>query len=149
MVLICGCSQKNKTKPIVDNIAFTAKITINSSEYIGDASIENSVINIDIKEPETIKGLLLSIDKNGIQAKFNGVSYNSAIDSLPHSAFGVAIYDVIGDIADKNVVYNDENCKIEGKVAAGKYAFVFSPTGLPLYLEFENIKIEFNNVSLK
>ena len=149
--IICGCSQKRQVKPILNNIAFTALADYNSDKYNVDATITDGALNLIVNEPEKIKGFVLQIDKNNVKAEYKGISYDSDIDSLPQAAIARLLFNIVDDISDKNLICSNENCEIIGEVDDIQYNFIFSPAGLPLSLNIEdiNLKIEFSNVTLK
>ena len=151
LLFLCGCSNKRTVQPILNNISFTAVVEYNSNNYNADVTILNESLNMVVIEPKEISGLMFSVDKSGVTAEFNGISQNVDINSFSQGNVASIIFSVIDDIAQKNTVCGEENCEITGRVDDHQYRFSFSPTGLPLSLEFDdiNLKIKFNNVTLK
>lgn len=147
----CGCSQKRQVTPILNNISFTALVDYNNDKYNVDATITDGTLDLIVNEPDKIKGFVLQIDKNGIKAKYKDISYNSDINSLPQAAIARLLFNIVDDISNKNLECSNENCEIVGRVDEKQYNFIFSPAGLPLALNIEdiNLKIEFSNVTLK
>ena len=150
-LVLCGCTKTKHVKPVLNNILFTASITFNNSIFIADATLSEDVLELVVNEPQEIKGLILSISKNGVKAKFNDISYALDINSLPNGSAIQILFDIFKDIEGKNAVCNNENCLIQGKVNNYLYDFIFSPVGLPILLEIKdlNLKINFTNVTIK
>ena len=61
------------------------------------------------------------------------------------------IFDVINDVKNNEIVFDEFNGVINEEVEGYKYGFVFSPSGLPISLSVEDIDLEiyFKDVSLK
>ena len=148
---LCGCTVSKTVSPILDNILFTVNIDYAQDKYVADASIVDDTLNLVIREPEIISCLSLGFDENGLSAEFKGIKCTSEVDSLPQSAIIQVLYNVINDAVNKQLVYDDTNCRITGKVNEYKYEFVFSPSGLPLKIEIEDFDLlfYFSNVSLE
>ncbi len=151
LFLCCGCSKSNTVTPILDNISFIALIRCDEQEFTCDVTIADSSLKLVVNEPKQIDGLTININKNGITAEFMGVSYTPDLNSMPQGAVAQVLFKVLNDAANKEVVCDDENCEITGRVDGYRYDFTFSPSGLPLLLEIDDfdIKIKFNNVALK
>lgn len=148
---LCGCSKPETTRPTLNNITFTAQIDYNECRYVCNVDVSDDIFNLVILEPKEIKDLILKIDKTSLVAEFMGVKYAPDINSLPHGVMIRIIYDVFMDAANKECFIKDKNCKIIGKVNEHDYKFSFSPSGLPLSFEIDDLdlKIVFNNVMVK
>ncbi len=151
LLLMCGCTAQKQVSPVIDNISFTADITYVEQNYVCDATILDSTLNLCVIEPENIKGLSLKIDKNGVTAEFKGIEHAMDVNSLPQNAVIQILFKILNDITDKTIDVSRENCEITGNIDGNKYLFVFSPSGLPISLKIDNLDIEikFNNVTLK
>lgn len=149
---LCGCGVKKSVTPVFDGISFLAEIDYGDNEFSCDTSICDDVLNLTVTEPQELKGLTLNITKSKLKYEFNGLSYDCEIQSLPNSAVIQVLYAVLNDIGDnKTVDYSQENCEIKSQTNGYDYIFEFSPSGLPISLEIDNMdfKIEFKNVTVK
>lgn len=151
LLLLCGCSQKKQVTPILDNISFVAKITYNDEKYECDSVINNNVLNLVVSQPEEIKDLSLTLDQNGVEANFKGVSFTPDVDSFPQGALAQILFDIFTDISEnKKADLKDDNCVINGKIDEHEYIFTFAPSGLPIRLTINDLDfvVEFNNVTI-
>lgn len=149
--LLCGCTSLKETNPIVNDIAFTANIKYQKQKYVCDIQSYNDGINLIIKEPQNIEGLVFDINKNGCKMEFEGLAQSYDIDLLPYNSFAQIIYDVFSEVATQTIDINNKNCEIEGNVNNKKYVFLFSPSGLPLSLEIKDLDfyVKFSSVTIK
>ena len=138
-------------KPIIENTTFVAEINYDDAQYVCDVEVLKDSLNLVVVEPDEINGLILKVDKNDFTAQYKGISYAPDFNNMPQSAVIQILYSIISDIKNKSIEFSDENGVIEGKVNSCEYEFAFSPSGLPLTLEIDDIdlKIEFKNVVLK
>lgn len=151
LLLLCGCANNKTVTPILNNISFTAEIDYGDTEFVGNATLSEGTLNLTVTEPQEIKDLILKLDKNGITAEFKGVTYTPDINSLPQGAIAQVLYDILNDIVgNKTANCDEENCEIKGRVNGYDYTFVFSPSGLPISLEIDDLDLEikFKNVTV-
>lgn len=151
VLLLCGCSKNTQVTPVIDNISFAAKITYGDDKYQCESTVKNDVLNLVVKEPDEIKDLSLTLDKNGVQANFKGVSFTPDLNSFPQGAVVQILFDILDDVSkNKNAELKGENCVIVGNVNDYEYTFTFAPTGLPIQLSVDEIEfvVEFNNVTI-
>lgn len=152
LLLLCGCAQKTTATLTTDNISFTAEIDYGDTEFTADVTLEQDALNLVVNEPQEIKGLILNFTKNGATAEFKDVTYTPDINTLPQGAIVQVLYDVLNDVtaSQNKAVCNEENCIINGKVNYYEYEFTFSPSGLPISLEIDDIDldIKFKNVTV-
>lgn len=151
LLLLCGCAQNVATTPVLNNISFGTEISYGESEYSADVSILDDVLNLTVTAPKEIKGLSLELDKNGIKAKFKGIPFDFETTSLSKGAVYQVVTDVLDDAKQKTAISDDNNCKITGDVDGYKYTFLFSPSGLPIELEIEELdfQMKFSNVTIE
>jgi len=125
--------------------------SFDDEKYIAQATLVNDVLNLTIEEPKNIKGLTIKMDKNGFTGHFNDVSRTFEANCLPQNAIFQILFNIIVEIKDKPLNCYEENCKIIGETRGYNYIFTFSPSGLPLKLQIDqlNLTINFNNVNLK
>ena len=150
-ICLCGCSKSTKAKPILNNISFVAEIDYGKEKFVCNTEISDDVIKLVVKEPIEIEDLCLTISQNGAEAELKGVTYTTDSDTLPKGSVIKILYNLIKDISEnKSADCDDENCKITGKSDDYKYDFIYSPSGLPISLEIEelDLKIEFKNVTV-
>ncbi len=149
-LLFCGCARLKPVKPVLKNISFTAQIECEDINCMVDGVTSDSGLKLTVRKPEKINGLMFEVDKNGITAGFKGVSYTVDVNTAPKGAVIKAMFDILKDVVNKKTVYNNDNCEINGNVNDHEYSFLFSPQGLPIKLEVEdiNLKVTFSNVTL-
>ena len=151
LLLLCGCGKPKAVTPALDNISFIAEIDYGDTEFAANASIAEDTLNLVVTKPQEIKDLTLNITKNGVTAEFKGVTYTPNINSIPGGAIAQVLYDILNDIAgNKTANCDEENCEIEGSVNGYQYEFTFSPSGLPISLQIDDLdlEIEFKNVTV-
>lgn len=150
---LCGCSEKTTVEPMLADISFVAEIKYDDNDFTADATISQDALNLVVTSPKEIKGFTLNISKNSTTAEFNGVKFDFDTNSLPYGAIAQVLCDVFDDIDTSNsaVVSGEENCVVDGRVNGYDYSFCFSPSGLPLSLQIDDIdlKINFKNVTIK
>ena len=152
LVMACLCSCKgSEIKPQLTGISFTAELTYFNETYVLEAQIDkDATLTANIKEPEAIKDLNLTVNDKGITAEYLGLKYEANEATLP---FSKTVWDVYlplrhiitgGAAADKNGI-------LEGQTEELKYRLTVSPTGLPQSLEITNKKLEirFYNIEIK
>ena len=151
LMLLCGCSPMETAKPVIENTSFVAQIDYNDSQYTCDVEVFEKSLNLTVVEPNEINGLKLKVDKNDITAEYKGISYTPDFNNMPQGAVIQILYSIIENIKNKTIEFSGENGAIQGEVNSCDYVFTFSPSGLPLTLEIDDIdlKIEFKNVALK
>lgn len=151
-VFLCGCSKKSTVAPIVNDISFEAEIEYDESQFICDVIIEENVFDITVTEPQNISDLRFVLSGDEVTVDFEGISYSKAIDDLSDNSVSKILFKVFSDINNgKFAEYDGENCKISGETDNYEYDFTFSPSGLPIDLEIDDLdlRIEFKNVTLK
>lgn len=151
LLLLCGCTKTKQVEPILNNISFTAQIEYGDDNFVCDTTLADNALNLIVVEPSEIGGLTLSFTKDSAQAEFNGITFNPDLDSIPQGAIAKVLLAVLNDVKAKTITCVDKNCEITSKVDDYKYKFIFSPSGLPILLEIDNLdlKINFNNVVVK
>lgn len=151
LLFVCGCSNVETTKPMLNNITFTAQVEYDEYKYVCNVDSSNNALNLVVLEPEEIKDLILRIDETSMLAEFKGIKYTIDVNLFPQCAMLRIIYDVFTDAASKECLLDDENCLTTGEIGGYVYELVFSPSGLPLSLSIEdlNLKMLFNNVIIK
>lgn len=151
LLLLCGCAEQKTVTPALDNISFTAEIDYGDTEFAANASITDGALNLVVTKPQEIKDLILNITKNGVTAEFKGVTYTPDTNTIPVGSVAQVLYDILNDIGgNKKANCNQENCEIEDSVNGYSYEFVFSPSGLPISLQIDDLdlEIEFKNVTV-
>ena len=136
--------------PVMQGVSFTADVEYGSNNYLADANMQNDILNLVVRSPEYINGLTLEISKDGTTAKFKGISYPIDATMYNESAMTRVLYCILNDVVDKKLIYDSENCVMDGKIDNYDYTFVFSPSGLPISLSVNDLDlyVKFSNVSL-
>ncbi len=146
--VLCGCAKPKNITPVLNNISFTSNILYEDQEFLCDVSIIENKISCTVNSPEQLKGLAFNVDQNNLSAEFMGLSYEYDLNSLPHGSIIKILFKILNDVTELEVLSTEKNCEIKGSTDGYKYEFVFSPSGLPIILKFENLdlQIKFNNV---
>lgn len=151
-VFLAGCSKSGSITPIVNNISFTAKIDYNGNDFVCECDIKDSDFDLTLLEPEKINGLNYSLSNNQITEEFCGVSNSKSVDEFSDNSVIIVLYNVFSRInSGKTGVNDDGNYDVTGTADNYEFKFVFSPSGLPVTLQVYdlNLKVDFNNVTLK
>lgn len=149
-LLLCGCARIRPVKPVLKNISFTAEIQCENINCVVDGITSDSGLKLTVKEPEKIEGLMFEVDKNGVTAGYKGISYTVDVNTAPKGAVMQAMFDILKDVVNKKIVCYQDNCEIKGSVNGHEYSFLFSPQGLPISVEVEdiNLSVTFSNVTI-
>ena len=151
LLVLCGCSKMEKATPIVENITCVAEIEYNHSKYVCNLESFNKGLNLSVVEPKEISGIKFIINNNKITTEYKGISDAPELNELPQHLIARIIFDVINEVKDNEIEFDEFNGVINEEVEGYKYGFVFSPSGLPISLSVEDIDLEiyFKDVSLK
>lgn len=137
-----GCKTAGELKPILTDISFCAEIENSEAQILIN---ENGVMTAEIISPESLEGLVLKLEDNGITAEYKGLKYDYPENLHPDAMQISLLYRAFRD-ADKNnsnVISENDGCYIKGK----DYKLLLGGTGLPLSLEIKDgDKILFKNI---
>ena len=141
LVCLCGCSS-GQTKPVLTEISFTAEITYYNEVYTLEAQmLKDATLVATIIEPEELKGLTLTVTKDGISAEYLGLTYKANEATLP---FSKTVWDVylplLNIINTPDLVANGDGI-LTGEAENQKYTLTISPTGLPQTLELKDKRL--------
>ena len=137
VIVLCGCSEKKKITPKVNNISFVAEITYYNEKITLKTSFDaKGNMKATVLKPEDFKSLEFDFKDDKVTAQFLGLTYTPQTGNLSVNHAAKIIYDAFRD-AEKHseiTIKNGENCQIKGE----SYVLEFSPAGLPLSLELKN-----------
>lgn len=148
--ILCGCEVKTTFSPILDNISFNADMLYGKHSYSAEVTIENDNIFLTVIEPSEIKDLILHLNNDTFFVQYKDTTYSREIKDISTNEITSVLYNVFKDAKTKSFVNRQENCTIKGVIIGYDYLFIFSPTGLPVELNIQqlNLNIKFNNVTL-
>lgn len=142
----CGC---NTLVPRTKSIVFDSCFTDDDTPYILRTEIDNDCnCSITVTEPEIIRGLKLCSDADGIRAEYKGLAYTYKDNSMTFSNCADLIIGAFKTAQGGTAKLSDGNYVLDGNFNGTDFKMYFSGTGLPIYMETNSIKIEFNNVTL-
>lgn len=145
MLALCGCSAKRSITPNLNNISFIVEICYENDSIAFDSVYENNVLTLTATEPIDVKGLIISVNKNGLKYEFMGNLYNYDYNNVSLTSPLRCLFDVFSDVEKKNeIAFTDNNYRFKGDVNDYQYSFDFSSAGLPIQLEVNKLKLSYN-----
>ncbi len=147
LLVFCGCSNKKTVNPVLEGITFLAVIDYKNENFICEAETDKSYLKLCVIEPQIISGLTFVFDKNTAKVEFKDISSKIYTEYYELKIIK-AIFDDIS--VGPKLKLNKNNCEINKKINGYTYSFTFSPTGLPIKLTIDDIKlnINFKNVTI-
>lgn len=151
LLLLCGCSNVEKGKPIVNNISFIAEIDCDDFHYVCNVDALKDSLYLAVTQPTEIQGFTLKRNKNQITVEFGDVIDTVELNRLPNNSIIRILIEIFDDVEDKSIKFDQQNGVACGNISGYKYEFVFSPSGLPLTMKVDELNFElfFNNVMIK
>ena len=153
LILLCLCSCKGKeVKPQLSEISFTAELSYFNEGYIFDGQIKkDGTLIANMKEPEELSDLKLTVTPKGITADYKGLSYAANEATMPFSRIMSDFYSAVTELSKTQKLKTDKNGEAVGEIGDTGYTLVLSPTGLPqsLVLDAKHITVKFYNLSVK
>lgn len=151
-ISLCGCGTNKTVAPILENISFTAEVEYCGQKFSCETVLLENDAKITVLNPEEIKGLVLEYKKGTVSGNFYGVAFVPDADHFPLNSVPQLLYNTVCDIKDNktNANFNSDNCEIKGMLGGNDYVLIFSPSGLPISLEFSDLelRLQFNNIQL-
>ena len=151
LLFLCSC-QGGEVSPQLTGISFTAELVYYNEKYVFDGIIdENGILTAEIKEPESLCDLKLTMGPDGTTAEYKGIKYTPVANSLPFSKkideFYESLYSII---SSAETVESDKNGKIKFGDGVESFTLTVSPSGLPQRLEIpdDRFYITFYNLSV-
>lgn len=141
VIVLCGCSEKKKITPKLNNISFVAEITHYNEKITLETSFDSEGnMNAIVLKPEDFKSLEFNFKDDKVTAQFLGLTYTPKTGNLSVNHAARIIYDAFCDAEkhSKITIKKGENCEIKGETEGRQYVLKFSPAGLPLSLELKN-----------
>lgn len=151
---LCGCGGKTaNVKPVLNGITFDVKLQFYNEVFVagGEMSKDNA-LTLTVKEPETIKGMKLTVKGAELSAEFMGLTYIPKTEQLPAANVAVVFYEMLSDVLYRNpdVKQKENTFFVESAENEKYYKILLSGAGFPLSAEipFAQIKAQFSNVSV-
>ena len=149
LVLLCSCSSERNVKVVNRNLSYKAHIFYFGKEIevicdIGENSAEYAVAD------GQIKGFTAKVNIDGIKVSFEGLEKDINSENL--SVFSI-LYDVTSffDGQEYKIQNDGGNYCIDGEIDLGKFRYCYTPSGLPISINFENgvFSANFYDITLK
>ena len=147
---LCSCSGGQIT-PKLTELSFTAELSYYNELYVMDAKIlKDATLVAEMKEPEALEGLTLTVTSKGITAEYLGLTYTANEATLPFSSTVFAFYLPLLNVINTPEAAVDKDGTLTGEVEGLKYSLTFSPTGLPQMLELKEkrLSVRFYNTEI-
>lgn len=137
--LLCSCGGEGGIVPITRQISFTADINSCGESFVCATAIDSEgTMQIEVIEPQSLKGLKFTLNGDKITAEMMGITYTPKTDNMPFGAVSVRLRDILSGCDGKAVFERDGNCEYSGRLPDSEYKIIFSPSGLPLRAELSN-----------
>ncbi len=136
LVLLCSCSSGKNVRAVNRDLSYKAHIFYFGKEYNILCNIDENHAEYTIEDGQ-IKGLCVKVSKDGIMAEFNNLE--KSIQRGNTSVFSV-LYDITEffDSQDYKTQNDGGNCFVDGQIDFGKFRYFYTPSGLPISINFEN-----------
>lgn len=136
LLFLCSCGSR-EIEPKLTGISFTASLAYYNEKYVFDGIIdENGVLTAQIKEPESLCDLKLTLGPDGTTAEYKGIKYTPVANSVPFSKIMAEFYEPLYSIINSDQVFkSDKDGRIKVGSGTDAVTLTISPSGLPQRLE--------------
>jgi len=154
LVFLCGCAgTAANVKPVLTGITFETKLTFYNEVFCCSGQMsKEGVLTLTVNEPETIKGMKLTVEKESLTAEFLGLTYSPKTEKLPFAGVAEVLYSAISDAVYRNpqVKTQDNTFFIESAENDKYYKIALTESGFPISAEIPSAALtaEFSNVSI-
>ncbi len=154
LIFLCGCAAKTtNVKPVLSGIAFDAKLTFYNEVFECSAEIsKDNTLTLTVNEPQTIKGMKLTVKKDHLSAEFKGLTYTPKTEKLPFANVAQVLYSALSDAVYRNptVKQQDNTFFIESAKNEKYYKITLTEAGFPICVDIPSAALtaEFSNVSI-
>ena len=154
LVFLCGCGAKaTNVKPVLSGITFETRLSFYNEVFccLGAISKEGE-LTLTVNEPETIKGMKLTVKKDHLSAEFKGLTYSPKTEQFPAANVAQVLYSALSDAIYRNpqVKAQDNEFFIESAENDKYYKIILTEAGFPVLIEIPSAALtaEFSNVSI-
>lgn len=153
-IILCGCTSK-ATDVYTLPSQFTSRVELafDETDYKADVvRYADSNWVVEFTAPETVKGLIFTVDGEGVQISFNGLHFTFDTQKFPVGSV-VSIFTKSFDrivASEHTLIQGDTNDFISGQIDDISYSMTIDQNGIPLSLEFGNsgMRIEFSDFEI-
>lgn len=149
LVLLCSCSSDKNVRVVNRDLSYKAHIFYFGKEYNILCNIGEDYAQYTVEDGQ-IKGFCVKVSKNGTMAQFENLE--KSIKSENKSVFSL-LYDITEffDKEDYKTQNDGGNCFVDGEIDFGKFRYFYTPSGLPISINFENgdFSAQFYDITLK
>lgn len=139
VILCTGCKKAGNilAKSPDINMPFESDVTVQAGEFQFKGSVRRygtGIWNLSIAEPETLAGLNIAYNDEGVKAELGGLELGIPAESIKDRAIFALIFKAFDSAASSDFICSDcENGKIcTGEFAGGSYKMTFEPRNLTL-----------------
>lgn len=154
LVFLCGCAAKaTNVKPVLSGITFEARLSFYNEVFCCSGAVsKEGELTLRVNEPQTIKGMKLTVKKDHLSAEFKGLTYTPKTEKLPFANVAQVLYSVLSDALYRNpqVKVQDNKFFIESAENDKYYKIILTEAGFPVSMEIPSAALtaEFSNVSI-
>ncbi len=154
LVFLCGCATKaTNVKPVLSGITFEARLSFYNEVFCCSGAVsKEGELTLRVNEPQTIKGMKLTVKKDHLSAEFKGLTYTPKTEKLPFANVAQVLYSVLSDALYRNpqVKVQDNKFFIESAPKDKYYKILLTESGFPISAEIPSAALtaEFSNVSI-
>lgn len=154
LVFLCGCAAKStNVKPVLSGITFEARLSFYNEVFCCSGAVsKEGELTLRVNEPQTIKGMKLTVKKDHLSAEFKGLTYTPKTEKLPFANVAQVLYSVLSDALYRNpqVKVQDNKFFIESAENDKYYKIILTEAGFPVSMEIPSavLTAEFSNVSI-
>ncbi|MBE6769856.1 MAG: hypothetical protein E7548_03775 [Ruminococcaceae bacterium] len=154
LVFLCGCAAKaTNVKPVLSGITFEARLSFYNEVFCCSGAVsKEGELTLRVNEPQTIKGMKITVKKDHLSAEFKGLTYTPKTEKLPFANVAQVLYSVLSDALYRNpqVKVQDNKFFIESAENDKYYKIILTEAGFPVSMEIPSAALtaEFSNVSI-
>jgi len=154
LVFLCGCAAKaTNVKPVLSGITFEARLSFYNEVFCCSGAVsKEGELTLRVNEPQTIKGMKITVKKDHLSAEFKGLTYTPKTEKLPFANVAQVLYSVLSDALYRNpqVKVQDNKFFIESAENDKYYKIILTEAGFPVSREIPSAALtaEFSNVSI-
>ena len=154
LVFLCSCAgTAANVKPLLSGIAFDVKLTFYNEVFCCSGEmLKDDTLTLTVNEPQTIKGMKLTVKKDLLSAEFKGLTYTPKTEKLPAANVAQVLHTALADAVYRNpqVKAQDGAFFIESAPNDKYYKIILTEAGFPISAEIPAAALtaEFSNVNI-
>ena len=153
MLFLCSCSGAQKISPLLEGIAFTAKISIENEIYTCDVTLEKSgSAQVAFSHNGNFSGQTLTFSDNCVTTEFSGLSRSYKFHGAKTGSPSELLIFVLRDArrTQNRIKAKNGDFLLRSRFEGITYTLHFGATGLPVSLEIKEkgLSAEFQNTRI-